>query len=198
MPEEFRSWFWICRDGISKQATATGRVVAVKGDGRFLTGDIVHRTVSLASIDDNAVSQILSNTISGTQSVTAGIGLTADADWNAVAITTTGFAIAIDATGTFAVAGIGGLVVCLLTVRRDGSDIGSVSFDMAAAWLQVLAINSSNPAAWTWPVTLSLVDMPAAGAHTYTIHLHVTCSVGTHDQVIDGTNTMLKVREIKK
>ena len=82
--------------------------------------------------------------------------------------------------------------------QRDGSDIGSVSFDMAAAWLQVLALNSSNPAAWTWPVTLSLVDMPAAGAHTYTIHLHVTCSVGTHDQVIDGTNTMLKVRGIKK
>src|ERR1039457_73676 len=87
-PEDHRSWFWICRDGISKQATAKplGRVVAIVRAGKYLSGDIVHRTVSLASIDDNAVSQILSNTISGTQSVTAGIGLTADADWNAVAM----------------------------------------------------------------------------------------------------------------
>ena len=59
-PEEFRSWYWACGDGISKEAVAKplGRVVAVKRDGRFLTGDIVHRTVSLASIDLNAATTV--------------------------------------------------------------------------------------------------------------------------------------------
>jgi hypothetical protein len=59
-PEDHRSWFWICRDGISKQATAKplGRVVAIVRGGKYLTGDIVHRTVPIASIDPNAATTV--------------------------------------------------------------------------------------------------------------------------------------------
>jgi hypothetical protein len=60
MPEELRASYWVCKDGISRQATAKplGRVAAIVRGGKYLTGDIVYRAVSLASIDQNAATSV--------------------------------------------------------------------------------------------------------------------------------------------
>lgn len=146
----------------------------------------------------NAASQLGSAVTSGTVTVNAGVGgLVQDVDVVSIGIVTTGSPIGIDISSmvemfntstAFPVAGN-----CWVTIRRDGSDIGTARFDAASTWT-----NFNVSRFWQAQVTLTVVDTPSAGAHTYALHIHSQAGGGSGNFTIDATDSMIKVREYKR
>jgi hypothetical protein len=182
VPEQFRDDYLIANDGLRKVADhkILGVLRAVERNGVLLQGDIVHRPISLASIDPNAVSTIASIYAGSFFSLSATVGPGANpnnTDMITVTVKSTGNPFAIDAYGAVGGSKTSGALctVALVSVQRDGTNIASSNYD--AAWL----VNASSglPANFSLPTTLSLTDNPPTGTHTYTLHLEVGVSGAT-------------------
>lgn len=159
-------------------------------------------TTNLAVIDTsglgtNAASQIGSAVNASTQTVSLPVaGTIEDLDAVSVTVTATGVPIAIDVSGdcqmvhtnfAFPVSG-------LVTVRRDGSDVGTGQFNIYSAWNAM----HSGTQWWEGQVTLTVVDSPAAGSHTYTLHFHGNGGGTSGTSEFEITNATIKVREYRK
>jgi hypothetical protein len=153
-------------------------------------------TADTAWITDGAVSQITSNySATLVQNVSTVSGTVVDTTIiTAPSMTTTGLPVAVDVTCVYAAGTIGSAspVQALVSVYRDGSIIASSQYDA-----------SSNIAAHTGaispvPITLSVTDLPAAGAHVYTLHYRGQSSGTTGQVTANFTNNFIKVREYKK
>lgn len=164
-------------------------------------------TTSLAVTDtsqvrDNAISQIVSAVRASTV-VNSFHNTIADYDDLTASITTTGNPVGVDVTmeilvvlsGTTASSCNSPMTV---TVTRDGSQIGTAQVNVYD-YVTNTSPSGSPVVEWTMQGTLTVVDAPAAGAHTYAIHVHAAASASSgtvHN--IGTTNPAIKVREYKK
>jgi len=148
-----------------------------------------------AQLGANSASLLVSNTASGSVTINPNVSGTAlDSDVVSVTATCDGSALGIDISGD-AFIGNGSschLTSALITIRRDGTDIGTASFDGVAALTNI----SAN--LWAGQVTLTVVDTPSAGSHTYTAHMHGQASGTSGSSTVQMTNTAIKVREYYK
>lgn len=162
-------------------------------------------TPSLAVIDtsvvsDNAMSQIISNTISGNTPYTLTSAVSADVI--TATVVATGAPMGIDVTWTQGAVhnpgGSGGLFVSPMTatVTRDGTAIGVASVDIYD-WIQSSTPVGSPIVDWSTQMTLTVSDAPSAGSHTYALHLNAASTGGTASFLSMG-NVVIKVREYKK
>jgi len=153
--------------------------------------------IDTSGLGTNAASQIASAVNSGTQTVSLPVsGTPEDLDAVSVTITATGVPIAVDVSGdcvmlhtNFATPTSG-----LVTVRRDGSDVGTGQFNIYNAWNNMHTTSTY----WEGQVTLSVVDAPSAGSHTYTLHFHGTGAGSSGTSEFEITNATIKVREYRK
>jgi hypothetical protein len=151
-----------------------------------------------AEINLNAVSQIVAASTSGTTTVSYPLaGTVVDTDMQTATVITNGLPVGVDASVDFKVQSSNNNFVnsCLITIRRDGADIGTAQFDAGAAYSAVTVASQW----WEGQVTLSVVDTPAAGSHTYALHAKGNAGGsfgGT--QGIRYTAPMLKLREYKR
>jgi hypothetical protein len=142
----------------------------------------------------NAASQMASNySATAVTNTTAVSGTTIQTTVISVALTTTGFPVAVDAmcVASWSTSTAAHANTALLSVYRDGVIVPSSNFDGTS----YVAGRTAGPAI---PVTLSVTDTPPAGAHTY--ELHYTGQSGGTSGTVTATmiNNFIKVREIKK
>ena len=202
--EEFRSWYWVCRDGISREGTAKplGRVVAIVRAGKYLSGDIVHRTVSLASIDPNAVSQMVSLfDLNGTGAAMAPGSPLSNAILKTVAISTIGSPVAVDLSCADEILAFGSGMTAWnfsLTMQRDGTAIPTAP---TIEW------DSNDPGIpWTAgggnikvPFAFTFVDGSVpAGTHAYQLVATGSSTGGSSGLLANCWGLSIKLREIKK
>jgi hypothetical protein len=146
----------------------------------------------------DAASQIFSVVVAGAVQLNLPVGSTVqDVDVITGTIITTGRPIAVDASTFFSIGNSNNNApnMCKLTVRRDGSDVGTAIFDGYAAWLNA---NSSGQRSWNGQVTLTITDAPAAGSHTYAFHITGSAGGTAGASLASATNTTFKIREIKR
>ncbi len=158
-------------------------------------------TTNLAVVDTsglgaNASGQLGSAVAAGTTAVSSTVsGAIVDVDIVSISITTTGSPVGVDVTGQVQASNTGtaGPTIGLLTVRRDGTDVGTAQFDFKDAWtnLQVSRF-------WEGPMTLTITDTPSAGSHTYTLHGKAQCAGGSGGWGCNVFNATIKAREYKK
>lgn len=142
----------------------------------------------------NSASLLVANSSVSIQQIICPVsGIVQDLDAISATVVCDGSTLGIDvsAMGEIGRSSSASLSSGLITVRRDGSDIGTTSFDCSNA----LAVTGSL---WAGQVTLAVVDTPSAGSHTYSMHLH---GVGTGPSgacTINAINPVIKVREYYK
>lgn len=163
-------------------------------------------TPSLAIIDTSVVgkdaaSQIITAVLSGNSTFDVHVGAV-NADVLTAAITSTGSPVGIDVTSTLSA----GLEHASFTspmnaiVTRDGTQIGTAQFDIYD-WVVNTTATGTVIAEWSTQLTLTVVDAPSAGSHTYALHLNsaqASASAGTVVADVIFTNSVIKVREYKR
>lgn len=152
---------------------------------------IANLTVGTAQMAANSITNISTNTAPGSVVVGAGTGVLSNVDMVSVTVTTTGAQVEIDVGCIALVAGgTGGTgSVCNLSVYRDGSQVtNGMVFDLGA---------TSAAVPFVGQVTLTVLDTPAAGSHTYTLHGQFTKSSAAA-MSMSCKNNFIKVMEIKK
>lgn len=142
----------------------------------------------------NSASLLVANSSVSTQQIICPVsGAVQDLDAISATVVCDGSTLGIDvsAMGEITRSSSASLSSGLITVRRDGSDIGTTSFDCANA----LSVTGSL---WAGQVTLAVVDTPSAGSHTYTMHLHGVGAGPSGAATINAINPIIKVREYYK
>jgi len=206
-------WWAQCKDNISRLDgfIVVGEVVGIVVTAAALMlagcapGDAVHARSPVcnrqpfasqpnecSAIGNNAASAMASNYSNTTVTTTAGPGVTDNVAIISVTLTTFGFPTAIDAGATIqasqATGGI--LTTCLLSIYRDGSIIPSSQFDVTSVYP-----GSGN---YSQSLLLSATDSPAAGSHTYSLHLTLKNGGASGIANLAAWANFIKVREIKK
>lgn len=146
-------------------------------------------------INLNAVSQVVAANSSGTTTVNYPIaGTIIDTDMISATVLANGLTVGIDASVDFKAYSSNNnfLTSCLVTIRRDGADIGTAQFDAYAAY------NAGTLQFWEGQVTLTVIDTPAAGSHTYTCHAKGSGGGTFGNPGIRYTNPMIKLRDYKR
>lgn len=179
-------YYWV------RVKTVGGQVGAVYPTGNGVAG--AAGQVATGDIEDDATSQTVVAVVPGTGHTTVPIsGVTQNVDMVSVSITTTGGTTGIDCTTNFSLSGtnFSSPTNCLLTVQRDGSDVGTAQFDAKQAY------DAYGLAIWQGQVTLTVLDTPSAGAHTYAFHM-IANATGTSLNVATNYGApTIKVREYK-
>ena len=194
-------WWYVCNQGIGALTNLPGLKVLSQVVGtlpRDAAGWHPNTRVAVrdtAQLGLNAASQIASSYTGLLTSVIGQVGGTNPGVSNILSITLicTGAPIAIDVYGSVTGGNTAGATCSAgsLTVQRDGAAITASNFNLAPL------INSGAIA--PTPITLSLTDAPAAGSHTYTVHVSVTASgTGGSDSQANFGQTFMKIREIKR
>jgi hypothetical protein len=160
------------------------------------TAKIDNLAVGSGQIASNAASQMISNYAAGAITTTLNI-LSHPVNTTLVSagIVTTGGAVAVDVGTSIVFSGNptvnNSLTSAVLEVFMDGASIGSASWDGALYG----DVAGPTPAL---PVMLSVVNAPSAGAHNYSLHLHLDGSGIALSMTTTCTNNFIKIREIKK
>lgn len=164
-------------------------------------------TATLAVVDTsqvgaNAASQIVTATRASTSSYSFKTSAVATNDLTA-SITTSGYAVGIDFTGQIQVGVNGGNASNFASpmqvyITRDGTQIGTAYVDVYD-YVSNTTPSGAPVLLWSFQATLTVVDTPAAGSHTYAIYLSVAaCGTAPTTAVIGTVNPVLKVREYKR
>ena len=143
-----------------------------------------------AQLGANSASLLVSNATSGSVTINPNVSGTAvDSDVVSVTVTCDGSSLGIDISGLgqFINGNNCQMTTGLVTIRRDGSDIGTAAFD-AVATLSALGTKVAAS-----QVTLTVVDTPSAGSHTYTCHMHGQATGTSGSSAMQMTNTTIKV-----
>lgn len=153
--------------------------------------------IDTGQVGIDAASQIISAT-SGTFFITCSVsGVQQDADGTSITIQTHGYPIGIDfmCDVQASSAGNGHLTMGLITIRRDGTDIGSAQFDVFGA---VTTLAPAGNVPFAGKVTLTATDTPSAGSHTYTVHVKGTAAGTLGSYTISCSTPSMKIREYKR
>lgn len=198
-------WWYQCNQGIGSLSKIDGIVTDMVVEVVPLGGQeqsevrLGAETVicDTAQFGLNAASQIVSNYSATTVSTTVNIiSHPVDTVIISASITTTGAPMAIDVGTSIAFTGAhsvnNGLTSAILDVYMDGTSIGSANWDGTTLG------NSYTTGSPVLQVTLSATNSPAAGAHTYSLHLHMDGAGSVLSYTAACSNNFIKVREIKR
>jgi hypothetical protein len=156
--------------------------------------------VDTPQLGTNAASQVISATSAGPTA--EDLNSAQDVDVLTGSGTFLGVPVGIDITASIVV-GIERFTLAnpiLVYVTRDGSQVGVASFDVFQQVSDTTGVGGPL-VDYFMQCTLTVMDTPSAGAHTYGLHLHsvagtITGSPTAHS--ITFTNMSIKVREYKK
>jgi hypothetical protein len=159
--------------------------------------------IPTAGMSPNAASQIVS-AASSTAIVFSNNGVAVNSNVLTAAITTNGYAVGVDVSATV------GAFELLSTfnspinayITRDGVQIGTAFFDIYGYVTSTKPASSGPGYSWSTPMTLTVVDTPPAGAHTYALTLNSAAATrppsGQNGATVGFSNIALKVREYKR
>jgi hypothetical protein len=193
-------WRTQCRDSVARlDGVIVGMIVGVNSLSEV--GDY-NGAAHAGQIGDNAASQIVSNFSATGLVVVAYTGsTTTSGDAVSATILTTGNPVAVDASGSYSTSVGSGATFTSLTmsIYRDGSVLASGQ----ASFVDTELDPGNFSFIFYHPVSLFATDAPAAGTHTYTLHLAIAGSgtgLGSPPQKAGGTliNALIKIREYKK
>jgi hypothetical protein len=162
-------------------------------------GKLLFNVVDTTQINLNATSSVASAQSATTVNVTGINGTTVNQDIISLTVTTFGSPMAIDAgSSIFAGAANGNsLNPFNVSIYRDGTLVSGTVWDPTNGGSAPITSTSILTSLQT---TLSVVDFPSAGTHTYTLHCtmllnHVS---GTVLGFANFSNNFIKVREYKR
>lgn len=126
----------------------------------------------------------------GSGNITTVVGHTSDTDIASTTIAANGGSVEIDATAFISttqfpngVAGSGNI-----TIHRDGATIGTAEYDLGIA-------GGVANGLWAGQVTLTVLDTPSAGNHTYTMHVYMNVGGPAGNWQVNYSNVVIKARE---
>lgn len=159
-------------------------------------------TVPTALLDPNAAGQIISVSTNQSFGIICSAGTSSDTALIGISptIKATGYPIGIDAIiptiviGPVSASTVPQLTSCIVSVQRDGSNVGTTQADLTSA----VGANTTGARIWSGPLTLSVVDNPPAGNHTYTISVHMAVSGASGAYSFNYVNPAMKLREYKR
>lgn len=157
---------------------------------------IANLTIGTGQMAANSITSISTATAAGSVTVGAGVGVLSNVDTVSVTVTTTGAQVEIDVGCMVNIGGgTGGTgSVCNLQVYRDGSAVtNGMKYDPTLGG----AVTVSAAAPLLGQVSLTVLDNPGAGSHTYTLHGQFTRTSGAAMNM-QCSNNFIKVMEIKK
>jgi hypothetical protein len=181
-------WFVQCRDSF---AELNGEVVFK------VVGVVPVTEVNLGQLAPNAVTDISTNTSGASVTCSTGAANTLiDTTVISQAVTTTGGLVEVDVGCMVSLAGAAGAIasVANLSVYRDGSPVtNGMKYDPTLGGS--VTLSGSSPI--VGQVSLTVLDAPPAGVHTYTLHAQFERTTST---VFGMTcsNNFIKVMEIRK
>ncbi len=203
-------WWCQCRDSLTRlNGVVVGEIVgvialgALAGCGGSPVGEAHARqpicgnpfdaaSAACSQLGVNAASAMVSNYSATTVTTTATPGVTDNVAIISVALTTSGFPTAIDAGATIQASAVTGgiLTTCLVSIYRDGAIVPSSQFDVTSVYTA-----GTN---YVQNLLLSATDTPAAGSHTYELHLTLKNGGSSGIATLAAWANFIKVREIKK
>lgn len=154
-----------------------------------------------AQINLNAASVIGSILSAAASSLVATMpansGVTLTQTQVSLAVTTSGFPIAVDAAANAFYSLASGVTMTLLNLQvlRDGSAVAGGEWDFTAGSTFTITGGGNSSAQ---QVTISCVDSPAAGSHTYSLLLTLRATGSAGGASATTSQNFLKVREIKR
>lgn len=157
---------------------------------------IANLTLGTAQMAANAITSISTGVSAAVVSNGgSGFGPVHDLDIITVTVTTTGAQVEIDVGSMvqYASGPSASMPTCNLQVYRDGNPVPGMKFDPTFGG--AVSIGTSVV---TTQVTLTVLDTPGAGSHTYALHSQVQKSGTSGSVFLSCSNNFIKVMEIKK
>lgn len=160
---------------------------------------IANLTVGTAQLAANSVTNLSANASAATVTCTATSIAATDTTVITLVATTTGGQVLIDADCMLQVAtNVTSMSICNLQIYRDGSPVtNGMKFDPTFGGTINVSGGSGTAFPGPVPVSLKVLDTPAAGSHTYT--LHAQCNrTSAASASLQMFNNFISVMEIKK